>query len=355
MIKWSIPILEEIMKKKLFYLMSLALSVLLLVACAGTSKKTSSGQKTKTTTASTVEKKVVLKDFKASSGAFSIQAPDNWETKTDIMRILNKGSNDIAIGSARNDAFLSATRFEKADIAIALKDFAPYAINHSKAHNALKNAKFAEASIAGKKGFLSETTVNENGNQHYVKMFFYEEGNYYKYISSEALKDDKESASKNMETTITSWKDSTVKATYDLTSSVSLPNSQMTITLPSAWVEGKKENAQEKTMTYQSLSQDKSLTLFTQPTAGYTVDIPTYVNRYASEVSQNANVQEVIVGQHQGYLIQFTEVSDTAWNVAINIYVFHINETVVNFIFATSVSEQEPFRPTMEAIINSLK
>ncbi len=342
------------MKKKLFYLISLALSVLLLVACSNAGKKTSSSQKKTTTTSSAVEKTVVLKEFKSSSEAFSIQAPDSWETKADIMKILNRGSNDIAIGSAMNNSFVSATRFNKADIAIALKDFAPYAINHSKAHDSLKNASFVEATIAGKKGVLAESTITENGGNHYVRMFFYEDGDYYKYVSSEVIKEKEEVATKNMETTITSWKDSTVATTYDVTKNIPLPNSQMTINIPQGWMEVKKENAQEKTVAYESPSQDKNIALFTQSTAGYTVDIPSYVNRYASEVSPNAQIQEVTVGQHQGHLIQFTEVSDTAWNIAVNIYVFHINEHVVNFIFATSVSEQEPFRPTMEAIINSL-
>ncbi|TCD46193.1 hypothetical protein D3X11_01680 [Streptococcus sp. X16XC17] len=231
-----------------------------------------------------------------------------------------------------------------------------YDLKNSQTNEQLKNAIPKEATIEGKTGYLIEKTITEFGIKNIVYISYYEEGDSYHLINFQSPKENQAATKKYLEAAIKDWKNLSVESKAAvLDQTIPIPNNHLTASILSIWKYNKDANQDPNSAYYSSIDKQVNFGVFSQSTTGYTVDLAVYAQEYAANVSENPQLTPVTVGQHQAYLIEYIDSSDPTWNTAINVYIVHINEQLITLFFGTLPSEVEPLRPTMEAIISSIK
>lgn len=334
------------MKKYTMLKFAILLTALFLTAC---SNKT---EKTQTQKLPSIVNERNQTTFFEPSNQFSIKIPGTWSETNGYVALPVNRSTSLSL-SSDNNLLLSLNRLKKADIALDLPGLARYLTQQSRAKDILPKPTFSTSTVAGRTGLLLMETATLGDSKHSYSFFLYEDGDYYKFITVEAPENQQADTLYYTEKALESWTDqATSPKNYTMTQQLNLANSNLTLSIPSEWNLKSSENGSN---IYVSSIDDARLVLFSDTTVGYTVDLADYANQYAQQIGQENTVSPVTVGDDAGYLIQYQEVADAVWNTSVNVYIFHINETIINLVFASPSSEVEALRPTMEAIVLSIQ
>ncbi|MTB64984.1 hypothetical protein GGG87_08235 [Streptococcus sp. zg-86] len=333
------------MNIKLVYRMGVysLLGLSLLTACSHSSEKTSpsSDLPALTNTLAPTDYKTIP----AKSGLFSIQVPSDWIAGEDDT------SNDFSAYSAGNDYFITANLYPKVDSPLGLEDFARSLLMNSQ-ETKTENLQLLQTTIAGKSGFLFTKEVNK---EKQLVLFFYEEGEDYHLITLVTHPDNHQKGQEFLAQAIATWTSlaTTRQVTFDYGQAITIPNSALTVGLPTSWKQDT-EDVPADTTIYQDSSNGIRLSIRGVSTTGYIVNL----NEIADQVTpanSNPSKEEVTLGNYQGYRLSFNQTSNTQSNYIVSIYVFHVNDTLITFTGSSKASNTALLQSTMETIISSMK
>ncbi|TCD46194.1 hypothetical protein D3X11_01685 [Streptococcus sp. X16XC17] len=96
------------MKKNIYYLAGLGLSLLALTACSSTDSKSTKSEKPEITSSLNAvnnHQEIRTEQFVADSGRFSVQAPKGWSQQNNPEKIVTSPKNSIALESPLKDAY----------------------------------------------------------------------------------------------------------------------------------------------------------------------------------------------------------------------------------------------------------
>lgn len=332
------------MNRKLIYRIGIPslLGFICLSACSQPSETTSQSS----------DLPALTKDFSntefapmtARSGTFSLMVPKDWVSSS------TDSSNDFAAHSAGNDYFLTANRYEKVDIPLSLEDFARSVLSNSPELEA-EGSQLIPTSIGGEDGLLLTKEMNQTKQ---LLLFFYEKGDDYRLISLIAHPDNKASIQEFLTHAIIGWQTIAVDtySTLEFNQTITIPNSSLTVTIPSSWMHSTEESSDE-TSVFQDTSNSIRLAIRGVSTTGYAVDLNAISDDIVSQ-NQAPDKETITIGQQQGYRITFQQTSEGQNNYTVSIYVFHINDTLVTFTISSKVSNSSLAETAMETIIASL-
>lgn len=332
------------MNTKLVYRMGVCslLGLTFLTACSQASKETSHSSELPNLTNDF--KAVSFTQINAKSGTFSIPVLSNWIPSE------SDSGNDVSVHSAENEFFMTANRYSKADTALSLEEFS---------HSILKNSpdtkddeiKLVPTSIADKSGFIFTKQINE---KKLVLFFMYEENDEYRLISVATSPDKKAKIQDFLTPAVGGWTSLTAEKypEFDFSQTIAIPNSTLTATIPASWTQVSEEVPADTTI-FQDTNSGIRLSIRGLSTAGYTVDLNSIADEVVPQDSAPSK-EEVTIGQYQGYRVQFNQTSENQSNYTFDVYVFHVNDTLITFTASAKASSNPFLQATMETIITSM-
>lgn len=347
--------------KKVHTLLSTAMvALLILTACS--SKSTSktdnkSNAKLPDSIISTVGKQQPH-TFSATSGKFSFTIKGEW---TDLK---DRGGFDLTLSHASSSDNLGANQYEKVNYPLTVKEFANKSYSQPKDISILSQEEPSETNIANKSGFIRKVALksaNHKGNQF---IFIFEDGNFYKMLSYVAwLEKDEEGLSavkekearEYMAQAIESWQSQSITNEYKLTQTITLPQTSMTMSIPDNWEADTGIEASESLKAYIAKEKEISFRVNTVATNGQNFDLYQTVQASAQSIPGEKDIQEITIGGKTGYQIAYKETVNNYFYMQNLAYIFHINDYLITLHFSLLPSQVESFKPSLEAMIQSLK
>ena len=338
------------MKKSLLLGSKLLLMALLLAACSTKAPSTSPS--------STTTEEVTQQQFEAGNGTFSVNLKGDWEA------VDNLPGFDLEISSLDQTCEIQLNQYAKVDLFLTVAEMAEKNFIAADGITVLSETSPLETSIADKKGYLRKLTLESEGDYCHQILFTYEDQDFYKEISFGYWQDEKpEAFSKKAEEEgeeviaqlVESWKSHNVTKDYPLTQKVSLPQTNMSLTLPENWVPDAAAPASADVLYYVSKEEDQAFWVSFVPTNGNAIDLHQLALESASIFSPDTKIEETTVGSHTGYLLHYTSKLNEFFQMQNQVYLLEINGYLLTFHFSFFPSEYESFKPSMEAIIQSLQ
>lgn len=338
------------MKKLLLLGAKLLILPLLLAACSTKAPSTSPSSST--------TEEVTQQQFEAGNGAFSISLKGDWEAVDYLPGF------DLELSSPDDSREIQINQYAKKDIFLTVAEFAEKNFLAADGTIVLSETSPLETSIAGKKGYLKKVILESEGEYCHHILFTYEDQDFYKEISFGYWQDEKpEEFSKKAEEEgevfitqlVESWKSQTASKDYQLTQQVSLPQTNMTLTILENWLPDSAAPASSDALYYVSKEESQAFWVSFISTNGNPVDLHQLALESSSIFSADTKIEESTVGAHSGYLLQYTSKLNDMFQLQNQVYLFEINGYLLTFHFSFFPSEYEQFKPSMEAIIQSLK
>ena len=344
------------MKKKLIHLIGVGLSIVALAGCSGNTSQ-STTESTSTTTTSQSSTEVTYTTYQANSERFSVELPEGMTTplaaKVDNVLGISYDALELQFDYPFYGVYLY--RDTKADLTYTIDQYVDFVLDSSTLEE-MNSATPEEATIAGKKGYRVEEEVRIDSVQYNYSIFVYEDGDFFKQVLVQKALDSDEGPDNATleEKVVSSWKDVSVTPSFDLSQSVTFPNTSLTMKIPADWTQ---DTSITENPYYQNKYNNFRVGIGAQVIEeGYTVDLADYANQLATEFSSEATTEPVTIGANSGYLVHFIETDEEGLvKIAYNHYILMVGNTVTTTQFICYPSDEATLKLTMEAMLATIQ